>query len=314
LGQPLAAVAAIAALIAPIAAAVWWLPGTDTAVVRAPRSDVPAFVAAEANGPQAPRTLVLSDNGQGVVRYTLLGGSALALGDAETAPPASVWKPIDEFVAAMASGRGGGEVDALRSYGVRYVKLAAGSSRSILPALDSEPGLRRLASAEGEVLWRIGGVTSRAQVWDVDTATGRFVPVALDIAQPGDIGTDPYVQHSLPAALDVPPGSRVLWVGATTDDRWRAVIDGQPLAPAALETPLDWSSSFVVPLAQATADVEVTFDDGSRRLWLLFQLVVVISLIVVALPERRLVDPDPDDLDAEDLLGAAIAEEVSAHE
>lgn len=314
LGQPLAAVAAIAALIAPIAAAVWWLPGTDTVVVRAPRSDVPAFVAAEANGPQAPRTLVLSDNGQGVVRYTLLGGSALALGDAETAPPASVWKPIDEFVAAMASGRGGGEVDALRSYGVRYVKLAAGSSRSILPALDSEPGLRRLASAEGEVLWRIGGVTSRAQVWDVDTATGRFVPVALDIAQPGDIDTDPYVQQSLPAALDLPPGSRVLWVGATADDRWRAVIDGQPLAPAALETPLDWSSSFVVPLAQATAEVEVTFDDGSRRLWLLFQLVVVISLIVVALPERRVVDPDPDDLDPDDLLGAAIAEEVSAHE
>lgn len=312
LGQPLAAVAAVTALIAPIAAAVWWIPATDDVVVRAPRSDVPAFVAAEATGPQAPRTLVLSDNGQGVVRYTLLGGAALALGDAETAPPASVWEPIDEFVAALASGRGGGEVDALRTYGVRYIKLAAGSSRSIVPALDSEPGVRRLASAEGEVLWRIGGVTSRAQVWDVDTASGEFVPVALDLAQPADMGIDPYVSQPLPPALDLPPGSRVLWVGATADSRWRAAIDGRQLAPAALDAPLNWSSSFVVPIEQASSQVEVTFDNGSRRLWLVFQLIVIVTLVVVALPERRVVDPDPDDFD--DAPTVAIAEEVSVHE
>lgn len=312
LGQPLAAVAAITAVIAPILAAAWWIPGTDTVVIRAPRTDVPAFVAAEANGPQAPRTLVLSDNGQGVVRYTLLGGSALALGDAETAPPASVWAGLDGFVAALASGRGGGEVDALRSYGVRYVKLAAGSSRSVVPALDSEPGLRRLSSAEGEVLWRIGGVTSRAQVWDVNTATGEFIPVALDVAQPETLGTDPYVKQQLPAALDLPPGSRVLWVGATADSGWQATINGQPLAPAALDAPLEWSSSFVVPIEQATSEVVVVFDDGSRRLWLVFQLVVILALVVIALPERRVVDPDPDDVDGE--LVVAIGEEVSANE
>lgn len=315
LGQPLAAVAAITALIVPFAAAVWWIPATDEIVVRAPRSDVPAFVAAEAVGPQAPRTLVLSDNGEGVVRYTLLSGSALALGDAETAPPASVWKPIDAFVADLASGRGGGEVDALRTYGVRYIKLAAGSSRSIVPSLDSEPGLRRLSSAEGEVLWRIGGVTSRAQVWDVDTSTGEFVPVALDIAQPQSVGTDPYLQQVLPAALDLPPGSRVLWVGATADDAWRASIDGAQLAPAALESPRDWSSAFVVRIDQATSTVVVEFDDGARRLWLLFQFIVIIALVIVALPERRVVDPDPDDVDdIDEFQPGAIAEEVAAHE
>ena len=200
----------------------------------------------------------------------------------------------------------------MRSYGVRYVKLASGSSRSIVPSLDSQPGLRRLSSAEGEVLWRIGGVTSRAQVWDVNTANGEFVPVALDVAQPGTLGTDPYVQQRLPAALDLPPGSRVLWVGATADSNWRASIDGGQLAPAALDASLDWSSSFVVPIDQATAEVEVVFDDGPRRLWLLFQLIVIIALIVVALPERRVVDPDPDDVDQG--LPGAIAEEVSAHE
>jgi GT2 family glycosyltransferase len=297
LGQPLAVIALIAALVTPIAAAVWWIPATDDVLVRASRVDVPAFVAAEANGPQAPRTLVLSDNGLGEVRYTLLGGSALALGDAETAPPADVWQPIDEQVAALASGRGGGEVDALRSYGVRYVKLAPSSSRSIVPALDSEPGLRRLASAEGEVLWRIGGVTSRAQVLDIDSATGDFLPAAVELAQPGDIRTDPYLNTALPEAIDVEPGSKVLWIGSTATHGWSASIDGQALAPAELPEPLNWSAAFVVPADSSTAVATASFEDSFRQGWLILQGIVIVVLIVLALPERRVIDPDPDDPD-----------------
>lgn len=300
LGQPLAVIATLTALLAPALAAVWWIPATDDVLVRAPASDVPAFVAAEAIGPQAPRTLILSDNGEGQVRYTLLGGDALMLGDADTPPPASVWAPLDRHVADLASGRGGGEVDALRSYGVRYVKLASDSSRSIVPALDSEPGVRRLASAEGEVLWRIGGVTSRAQVLDVNPATAEFVPTSLDVAQPGVVGTDPYLDQVLPEALEVEVGSRVLWLGVVTDSGWSAQVDGRVLTPAALPEPLNWSAAYVVPAEIATGEVVADFDDGPRRLWLLLQGVVIVALIILALPERRVIDPDPDDPDAPD--------------
>ena len=300
LGQPLAAIGLVAAALTPVAAAVWWIPANDDVVQRAPRLDVPAFVAAEADGPQAPRTLVLTDNGQGEVRYMLIGGSALTLGSAETMPEPEVWEPIDDFVSALASGRGGGEVDALRSYGVRYVTLAAKSSRSIVPALDSEPGLRRLARAEGEVLWRISGVTSRAQVFDIDSASGEFLPMALDIAQPGDIGTDPYLDGALPEAVDVDPGSRVLWLGVTSTTQWSASIDGQTLARAALREPLNWAAAFVVPVEKATSTVVASFDDSLRRGWLIFQAIVILALIVLALPERRVLDPDPDDPDDPD--------------
>jgi hypothetical protein len=180
---------------------------------------------------------------------------------------------------------------------VRYVKLAPNSSRSIVPALDSEPGVRRLASAEGEVLWRIGGVTSRAQVLDVDPATAEFVPTALEIAQPGSIGTDPYLDQALPEALEVEVGSRVVWLGAASDPAWGAQIDGRALAPAELPEPLDWSAAYVVPAESATAEVVAEFENGPRRLWLLLQGVVILALIILALPERRVVDPDPDDPD-----------------
>jgi hypothetical protein len=230
----------------------------------------------------------------------LIGGSALTLGSAETMPEPEVWEPIDDFVSALASGRGGGEVDALRSYGVRYVTLAAKSSRSIVPALDSEPGLRRLARAEGEVLWRISGVTSRSQVFDIDSASGEFLPMALDIAQPGDIGTDPYLDGALPEAVDVDPGSRVLWLGVTSTTQWSASIDGQSLARAVLPEPLNWAAAFVVPVEKATSTVVAFFDDSLRRGWLIFQAIVILALIVLALPERRVLDPDPDDPDRPD--------------
>lgn len=295
--QPLAALAALGALVAPVLAAIWWIPATDDVVRRAPVSDVPAFVSAEAIGPQAPRTLILSDNGSGVVRYTLLGGSALMLGAAETPPPADVWAPLDQFVGDLASGRGGGEVDALRSYGVRYVKLTPESSRSIVPALDSEPGLRRLASADGEVLWRIGGVTSRAQVLDVDPATAEFAPAPLDISQPATVGTDPYLDAPLPESLVAEPGSRVLWIGAVEESGWLASINGQRLAPADLPEPLNWSAAFVVPAEAATATIVAGFDSGPRQRWLALQGIVILALVILALPERRVVDPDPDDPD-----------------
>ena len=54
LGQPLAAIGLVAAALTPIAAAVRWIPAHDDVVQRAPRRDVPAFVAAEADGPQPP--------------------------------------------------------------------------------------------------------------------------------------------------------------------------------------------------------------------------------------------------------------------
>ncbi len=43
------------------------------------------------------------------------------------------------------------------------------------------------------------------------------------------------------------------------------------------------------------AQVQVTFDQGSRTRWLWWQLAVVLVLIVLALPSRQPVDPDPDD-------------------
>ncbi len=281
-GQPVAGAVAVTALLAPILSGAAFAVGLDIVVRKAPPEAVPAFVAADAESPQAPRTLVLADNRSGLVQYTLINGAGPSLGDAETGPPASAWQALDPYVAAVVSGRGGDEIEALAGYGIRYVLLAPGSSRALIPTLDGEPGLRRLSSAGGEVLWRVAGVTSRARV--VDTA--KQTPVGLASA---GTSTEPYLDQAMPDGA----AGRSLALGALVDDGWRAeTADGTALPATAGPALLSWSQSFTLP--EGDPQVTVSFDDGPRTRWLWLQVLVLVVLVVLALPARRRVDPDPD--------------------
>jgi len=278
LGQPIAAIAVLAALAAPLLSLLWLIPADTSVLARNSPATVPAFVAADAFGPQAPRTLMLTQLPAGNIEYTLINGDGLRLGDADTPPSSQVWRTIDPYVAALASGRGGDEVAALGGYGVRYVALATGSSKEIVPILDAEPGLRRLSNSDGEVLWRVSGVTSRARITDGD------IQSPVGIASPEDLGTQPYIEQILPDGT----GTRVLYIGAGADSRWKA----GDLGSVATEGVLDWSATFEIPAG--SPEVRVVFDNSSRQMWLLAQLFIVLSLIVIALPSRRGIEVDPD--------------------
>lgn len=287
LATPVALVAAAVAVLAPVLSAGWYVGGLDTALRRAPATAVPAFVAADSESAQAPRTLILDSDRAGRVTYALVNGPSPLLGDAETGPPAEAYEALDPYVAAMASGRGGDEIEALAGYGVRYILLSQSAPRDVIPVLDGEPGLRRLSSSGGEVLWRVGGTTSRARVVAGDGQT----PVG--VAPDGRVTADPYLAQTLPDGA----GDRVLVIGASVDNAWDAALvgpDGSRTDLAAVPAPglQGWSKAFAVP--GGTPVVEVAFDDSARVRWLWLQAVVLLALIVLALPERRRVDPDPD--------------------
>ncbi len=278
LGQPAAVIAVVGALLVPVLSGLWLIPGNNLAIFRGSPSTVPAFVAADAASPQSPRTLVLNDAKSGRVTYTFVNGYGLSLGDGDVPPPAQTWLDIDPYVAAMASGRGGDEVKVLAGYGVRYVVLAPGSARDLIPTLDSEPGLRRLSNADGETLWRVAGVTSRARIFDGVSES----PVG--IAQPQTVATDPYIDQTLPDG----GGERVLFIGASADTRWSA----EGLEPVTTDSYLNWSATFSIPPGSPQALVE--FDSTVRNFQLLAQLGIVLTLIVIALPSRKRADLDAD--------------------
>ena len=277
--QPVAAVATLAALSAPVLAALWWLPGAGDPLRRADPQVLPPFVAAEAQGPQAPRTLLLAASAQGRVDYTLVNGSGPVLGDADTAPDAAQWDALDALVGDLVSGRGGAEVAGLADYAVRYVVLEGGDATGDLTrTLDAAPGLRRVAGAESEVLWRIDGITSRLRLVAPDGTTS-VVPVA-------DAGS------ALPLADTTVSGPGTLRVAIPAGMPWRIAL-GSGESAAATEDP-PGLQAFVIPSGTAAGTtLTVEIDSTTRTRWLIAQAIAVSVVVVLALPaRRRAVDAD----------------------
>jgi hypothetical protein len=285
-------VGAIAAAAAPFMIAVGWFPEAQGQMHRGPAEAVPAFVAADAATAEAPRTLVLTQDSSGGVAYNLINGAGPVLGDADVSPGVEVLADLDSQVAALASGRGGDEVDALAGFGIRYVLLSSTSTKEIIPVLDAEPGLRRLSTSGGEVLWRIAGTTSRARL-----LTGSDQS-AVPLAVPGATGTNPYID----SRIDDAPAERTLLLGSTIDGGWRAtatnertreVVQLEPVQAAGIYS---WSQGFTAPAGNPIVTVE--YEGGLRAQAMTLQLFIFLVFLVLALPSRRVSDPDPDDLDS----------------
>lgn len=291
IAQPIAVVIAIAAAAAPFMIAVGWFPEAQGQMRRAPGEAVPAFVAADAATPDAPRTLVLTQNSSGGVAYNLINGAGPVLGDADVSPGVEVLSQLDAQVAALSSGRGGDEVGALAGFGVRYVLLSAASTKDIVPVLDAEPGLRRLSNSGGEVLWRISGTTSRARL--IAGTEQSTVP----LASPASVGISPYIDERIADA----PAPRTLLLGATIDGGWRAIATNErtresvQLEPKVTPGIFSWSQAFEAPAGNPIVTAE--FEGGPRAKAMTIQLFVFLVFLVLALPSRRVSDPDPDDLD-----------------
>lgn len=302
--QPVALIAIALAVLTPIAAGMLWLPGAGDPLRRGDPSVLPPFVVAEAVGPQAPRTLIVRQEGD--VTYALINGAGPALGDAEVLPPAQAWLPLDALVSGLVSGRGGDEVTGLADYAIRYVVFDAGegagaSGSALVRTLDAAPGLRRIAGQEGEVLWKVEGDTARVQV---TTADGTVRPVAVT-----DIGSaEPLVSAELGS-----PGPARLLLAQSVDSAWSAQVDGVPLAVSAGDDSASPLQRFEIPATAAAGDaLVVAIDDSARVRWLWVQAIAVIVVIVLALPGRRRVEDDDvaadDDADqspsgSDDLVG-----------
>ena len=305
--QPVAGISTLLAVLSPLLALLWWLPGAGDPVRRGDPGVLPPFVIAEAIGPEAPRTLLLRPQDAARVDYALINGTGPTLGDAEVAPPAADWTELDRLVAGLVSGRGGDEVSGLAAYAVRYVVLertGAGGS-DLARSLDSVPGLRRVAGQEGEVLWRVQAEASRVVLVGGDTPEAE---TALPLARLSS--AEPFVDTPLPGA-----GIGVR-LAQTADPAWRATLDGAALAAVGVDGDAPGLQEFALP-AGAEGDLVVAVDDGPRTRWLWAQVIAWVVVAILALPARRAagdddadddIDPDADSA-AGDALDAATARE-----
>ena len=280
--QPISALATLAAVATVVLAAGWWVPGAGEPLRRGTLDVLPPFVAAEARGPQAPRTLIVRPSASGAVAYTLVNGAGPTLGDGDVMPSAQTWEPLDRLVSTLVSGRGGTEVQGLADYAVRYVLAEVEPGDPLIRNLDSVPGLRRVAGDTGEALWRVAGVTSRVRaVPSEETAAGaEVVPLPVTDA----VAAQPLVDSPVPG-----PGE--IRLAQDADAPWQAVLsDGRALASSPVPTGVEGVglARFVLPSSVSAGDrVVIDIDGSARSTWLWIQGIAVLLVVVLALPARR---------------------------
>ncbi|MGW0558339.1 glycosyltransferase [Streptomyces sp. NPDC002926] len=279
--QPVAALIALAAGIAPLlAAGNWMLSGAAGPLQRRDPVQVPAFVAEESDTRDQPRTLVLGGASAAKVSYTLVRGSGSRLGDAELAEAGGSDGRLDKVVANLVAGSGADQTSQLSGFAIRYVLVRDGAPRQTSRVLDATPGLSRLSQLDGSALWRVDRQVARATI-----VTGKTDPLP--------VAADPVEAHA-----EIPAGAsgRVLRIADSADEGWQATVDGRVLPKTTVD---GWAQGFELPAEGGRLDL--TYDaPATHTAWIWIQGALALVLLVLALPgRRREID---DDLPEEEIV------------
>ncbi|MFJ7946615.1 glycosyltransferase [Streptomyces sp. NPDC096354] len=268
--QPVAALIAVAAVLAPAVAAVgWMIGGAAGPLERRDPVQVPAFVAEESSTRDQPRTLVLGGSSPASVSYTLVRGSGARLGDAELAASGGGNSHLDKVVANLVAGSGADQGSQLSGFAIRYVLVRDGAPREMSRVLDATPGLSRLSQLDGSALWRVDRQIARIMIVP-SGAGGEQLPV----------GSQPVEAHS-----KIPAGGsgRVLRIADTADSGWHATLNGRALTGRTVD---GWAQGFELPAEGGSLDL--TYETPlAHTAWIWAQAALGVVLLVLALPGRR---------------------------
>ncbi|MER5500076.1 glycosyltransferase [Streptomyces sp. NPDC002561] len=268
--QPVAALIALAAGLAPAVAAVsWMIGGAGGPLERRDPVQVPAFVAEESATRDQPRTLVLGGSSPSTVSYTLVRGSGARLGDAELTAAGGSNSHLDKVVANLVAGSGADQGSQLGGFAIRYVLVRDGAPKEMSRVLDATPGLSRLSQLDGSALWRVERQVARVMIVPPGEG-GEQLPV----------GSLPVEAHT-----KIPAGEsgRVLRIADAADSGWQATLDGRPLTRKTVD---GWAQGFELPAEGGTLDL--TYDTPfTHTAWIWAQCTLALVLLVLALPGRR---------------------------
>jgi len=180
--QPVAAVACLAALAAPVLGVGWWvLHGDDGPLVRAEPRDVPTYMQELAAGKDTGGVLVVTGGLRRGIEYRLLRSGVQELGDDGVLALTTPSRTFADLVARLLSSARADDAKLLASYGVRYVYAPAPVAASVSGGLDSANGFGGAsAPGRGSRAWVVQDRTTLTGL-DDERAALRPVWVLVDL-------------------------------------------------------------------------------------------------------------------------------------
>jgi hypothetical protein len=162
----------------------------------------------------------------------------------------------------MVTGSGVSSSKVLGAYGISYLYIQLPADQSLIRTIDGIGGFTRSASGNSGIVWKVMGSDSRIVE---KLSNGTTIPInSSDVGGQGEITA---------------PGSILL--AEKFDKGWKLLANGVPV-------PVE-HSSYGVPVFKVSQPGPVTLlHDGTLRRGLLsFQLLCLLTVIVLALPAGR---------------------------
>ena len=218
---------------------------------------LPPFLAIESDA----KTLVIRPRTVGddvSLNYYLARGGDSQIGQPDMAPPESV--QISTAVKELADGSGVTASSTFAVNGIKYLFLKSPVDQNFVRIVDGLGGFTRTSSTKAGIVWK------------VSVNTGQFIFTDLagnrSVLSQGKLG----ISVSAPGTLTVTENY---------SQGWRAIQDGSRLERT---RSVDGAPVFTVVKPGL---VNIIFDGTSRRAWISLQVVIVITVLVLALPAGR---------------------------
>jgi hypothetical protein len=238
----------------------WWVSTADSSPVRAKsESALPAFLSASAQTEDRFKTLVFRSYG-GKINYFVAREGDLKLGEPDVMT--GLTPVINRAVIDLVSGSGVTSSSVFAEFGIRYLFMARPLKEELVRTIDGAGGFTRAASTNEGITWKIPGALGHISFLSQD---GSY-----SVLPSGEIGAE----GTLTSA-----GTIV--ITEKFDQRWKMLLNGSYVEAKETENG--------VPrfIASEAGDFVIYHDATSRRGWISLQIIVFVTLIVLALPARR---------------------------
>jgi hypothetical protein len=220
---------------------------------------IPAFISDLATTNEKPKTLVVRKN-QDQVKYFISRGSDLIIGD----PDVSTQTPeiVHKSVVDLFNGIGASSSQVLGSYGIQYIFMKDPADPSLVRTIDGIGGFTRSSSTKDGVIWKVDNAKARIVFRN---SSGKFSTInSTDKSANGYVSSDGFVI-----------------VAEKYDPSWKLLLNGK-------NVPLE-KNEFGQPVFKIDqpGEILVTHDGTARRGWISIQLIVILSVVILALPSGR---------------------------
>lgn len=249
-----------ATLIYGIAASMWVLTTGAKSPVRASQESIlPPFLAVT----PGVKTLVIRNLQVGktsTLAFYIARENDALISDPDLAPASSA--TIETAVAQIVDGSGINSSKVLAAYGIKYLFMKTPVETQLVRAVDGLGGFIRDSSTAAGIVWSVTGISGRLVFTD---SSGKS-----EALRTGDI-----------SARAATPGAGMLTLSENYDSSWQVIQDGKELPRT--------RNSFGLPqfeVAQA-GEFSLIHDGTSRRAWLSLELIVLLTVLIMALPGGR---------------------------